>query len=128
MANIIYTDGSCLGNPGNGGWSFLVKDSDHYFIVSGAEKNTTNNRMELMAIVKALEFATQQKYEIFTDSKLTLNCATGVWKRKANLDLWSEYDKLCKKYDLKWTWIKAHNGTEFNEIVDKAARDAAKSL
>jgi hypothetical protein len=89
----IYTDGSCLKNPGPGGWAFcIVDDSDSYTCMSGSESNTTNNRMELTAIIESLAMIQDNECNIYSDSLLTINCAQNIWKRKANLDLWNKYD------------------------------------
>ncbi len=130
MTNIIqriYTDGSCLKNPGGpSGWSFCLPRDDKIMVVSGGVASSTNNRMELLAIIEALNVVSYGKYAIYTDSLLTLKCAQGLWKRKANLDLWKKYDKSLKGKELIWYWVKGHSGDEFNEIVDKAARAEAK--
>ncbi len=125
----IYTDGSCLKNPGGrGGWAFtLLEDGDQWSMVGG-NRSTTNNRMELQAVVEALNFAQGPEYKLYTDSQLTMKCATGVWRRKANLDLWDEYDKALRNRKLHWNWVKAHNGNEYNELVDDLARDEAKYM
>jgi ribonuclease HI len=123
----VYTDGSCLKNPGGpSGWSFCLPDDDNIWVVSGGVSSSTNNRMELMAVIEALKWVTGPEYEIYTDSLLTLKCAQGIWKRKANLDLWEEYETTSKGKLLHWNWVKGHSGDEFNEIVDKAARAEAK--
>ena len=84
--------------------------------------------MELQAVIEALDFIQGQEYEIYTDSLLTLNCATGLWKRKSNLDLWNLYDSKSKNKTLNWYWVKAHNEDEFNEYVDKLAKSEAQRL
>ena len=117
----IYTDGSCLGGPS--GWSFCV---DHTWLVSGGVASSTNNRMELQAVIEALDWITEPECIIYTDSLLTLKCAKGIWKRKANMDLWSEYDRVSRDKIVHWNWVKAHNGDELNELVDVAARAEAK--
>ena len=124
----IYTDGSCLENPGPGGWAFTVLENNEQWTVVGGENHTTNNRMELQAVIEALDFIQGQEYEIYTDSLLTLNCATGLWKRKSNLDLWNLYDSKSKNKTLNWYWVKAHNEDEFNEYVDKLAKSEAQRL
>lgn len=126
----IYTDGSCLKNPGGpGGWCFCIIDGTKEYIVCGSENETTNNRMELTAVIEALKtIIPNKRYNIYTDSQLTLNCAVGKWKRKANIDLWNEFDKVNKDKILEWNWVKAHNGNKYNELVDKIAYNEAKSL
>ena len=107
MSNIpkIYTDGSCLmipgaDNGGRGGWAFTVLENGEQWSCCGNESCTTNNRMELTAVIEALNFIQGNEYEIYTDSQLTMNCATGSWKRKANLDLWEKYDKVSKNINI----------------------------
>lgn len=141
----IYTDGSCLVHTKNtengdspGGWAFCALVSDQFdIIVSGGCKGTTNNRMELTAVIEALkEFSITENgnlvydsIEFFSDSQLTINCASGLWRRKVNLDLWSEYDELAKKYkNISWTWVKAHNNDKYNDIVDILSRKEAKKI
>jgi ribonuclease HI len=125
----IYTDGSCLKNPGKGGWAFvIVKDNKIKFIGSGADKNTTNNRMELFAIIKALEYNQKANINIYSDSKWAINCATKLWKRKANLDLWLKYDSVSSRNKINYIWVKAHNGNTYNELVDKLAYKEASKI
>ena len=138
----VYTDGSCLKNSGGspGGWAFIMIINDinwsysTEYHVSGNNSNTTNNRMELQAVIEALSFVIEEvidvrsKYRIYTDSKLTLHCAKREWKRNANLDLWEIYDAVSKDKEIEWIWVKAHNGNNYNEMVDKLARDSAKSI
>ena len=125
----IYTDGSCINT--SGGWAFIMILNDIEYHISGGEKNTTNNRMELQAVIESLTFQVDFEYEIktykiYTDSQLTLNCAKGVWKRKANLDLWKIYDEISRGKEIQWEWVKAHNGNPYNELVDKLAKEQAK--
>ncbi len=128
--SIIYTDGSCLKNPnGPGGWAFcIVNNDDTYSCMSGSDSNTTNNRMELTAVIEALNMIQEKECIIYTDSLLTLNCAQNIWKRKANLDLWLKYDKLSKNRKINYQWVKAHNGNKYNEIVDSLAYQVAKNI
>lgn len=125
---VVYTDGSCLKNPGPGGWAFLVSSStnDEFEERSGGEYRTTNNRMELQAVVEALLFLpTVEKMNIYTDSQLVLHCAQGTWQRRANLDLWAQYDLAARGKQLTWHWVRGHSGHPFNERVDKLARKKA---
>jgi len=129
MNNIpkIYTDGSCLNNPGGAsGWCFYLIEENKHWIVSGGEASSTNNRMELLAIIESLDFAQGDEYEIYTDSKLSLKCAKSEWKRKSNLDLWCIFDKVSKGKKIHWFWVKSHSNDKFNEIVDQIARNEAK--
>ena len=126
---IIFTDGSCLKNPkGPGGWAFTLIENGRQWTLSGGESSTTNNRMELMAVIEALDFAQGNEYIIHTDSELTMKCATGVYKRKANKDLWDEYDRVLRSRKINWVWVKAHNGNLLNEYVDRLARKEAEML
>ena len=125
----IYTDGSCLGNPGRGGWAVMGVETDLITELSGGEDNTTNNRMELTAVIEALDYYSEYKrIVLYTDSMITINCATGKWKRHKNLDLWGKYDDACAGKDIKYVWVKGHNGNANNEIVDKLARKAAQNV
>ena len=135
----IYTDGSCLKNPGNGGWAAIININGKIKKISGNEKNTTNNRMELMATINALkEMSTRDLIEIFTDSKYVKNGITewvnnwilNNWKTSKkedvkNKDLWIELYKLNQSLNIKWNWVKAHAGDPLNEEVDKLAKKAA---
>jgi ribonuclease HI len=130
----IYTDGSCLPN-GVGGWGFIIVSSTNTnnteYQVCGAHDNTTNNRMELQAVIEALSFdliSNLTHYKFYTDSKLTMNCAKGEWKRNANLDLWTIYDSVSKGKRIEWEWVKAHNNNHYNEQVDKLANGIANEL
>ena len=125
----IYTDGSCLKNPGGpSGWCFCVLKDGKKLIVCGGEESSTNNRMELTAVIEALEFVTDQECTIYTDSLLTLKCGERVWKRKRNLDLWKRFDSASQGRVLHWEWVKAHNGNKYNDLVDRLARSEAKSI
>ena len=135
----IYTDGSCLSNPGNGGWAAIININGEVKKISGNEKNTTNNRMELMAPINALKnINSKDPIEIFTDSKYVKNGITewintwvlNNWKtsKKENVknkDLWIELHKLNQSLNVKWNWVKAHAGDPLNEEVDMMAKKAA---
>jgi ribonuclease HI len=135
----IYTDGSCLSNPGNGGWAAIININGEIKKISGNEKNTTNNRMELMAPINALKnINSKDPIEIFTDSKYVKNGITewintwvlNNWKtsKKENVknkDLWLELHKLNESLNVKWNWVKAHAGNPLNEEVDMLAKKAA---
>ena len=135
----IYTDGSCLSNPGNGGWAAIININGEIKKISGNEKNTTNNRMELMAPINALKYMnSKDPIEIFTDSKYVKNGITewinawvlNNWKTSnkedvKNKDLWIELYKLNQSLNVKWNWVKAHAGNTLNEEVDMMAKEAA---
>ena len=135
----IYTDGSCLTNPGDGGWAAIINIDGEIKKISGSEKNTTNNRMELMAPINALKYInSEDPIEIFTDSKYVKNGITewintwvlNNWKTSnkedvKNKDLWIELYKLNQSLNVKWNWIKAHAGDTLNEEVDILAKEAA---
>lgn len=137
----IYTDGACSGNPGAGGWGVILRYGEIEKELSGGEFQTTNNRMELQAVIEALK-ALKKECEItlYTDSKYVMD---GVnewmpnWKRNGwkttnkkspvkNIELWQELDVLLAKHRIKWVWVKGHNGHPENERVDKLAREQAK--
>ena len=135
----IYTDGSCLTNPGDGGWAAIININGEIKKISGNEKNTTNNRMELMATINALKYInSEDPIEIFTDSKYVKNGITewsntwvlNNWKTSnkedvKNKDLWIELYKLNQSLNVKWNWVKAHAGDTLNEEVDILAKEAA---
>ena len=126
---LIYTDGSCLKNPGKGGWAFIfINKNNDEIHMSDYEENTTNNRMEMKAVIEGLKFLeNNEKCIIYSDSLLVINCATNKWKRKSNLDLWKEYDKVSINKTIEFNWIKGHSGNEYNEKVDKMAFSEAKN-
>ena len=135
----IYTDGSCLQNPGNGGWAAIINSDGNVRKISGNEKNTTNNRMELMATISALkEISSNEDIEIYTDSQyvklgitkwinnwLKNNWQTSKKEDVKNKDLWLELYDLNKSLNVKWNWVKAHAGNPINEEVDLLAKKAA---
>jgi ribonuclease HI len=128
MSQIIYTDGSCIPNPGPGGYAFIVFDNDSGIEchVSGGEKKSTNNRMELRAVIEALKFThTKVNYIIYTDSKYVINCGSKKWSRKKNIDMWEEYDKTSKGKNITWKWVKGHSNNKYNDIVDVLAKKEA---
>lgn len=128
----IYTDGSCLGNPGPGGWGAIILDTKEVTL-KGNESHTTNNRMEMTAILNALEWIRKslpepQKYQIkiYSDSNLLIQTLNQGWKRKANTDLWAEIDKLRAWLNIEWVWVKAHATNKYNNLVDKVALSEAQ--
>ena len=137
-----YTDGSCLGNPGNGGWAFLVSNNGIISSRSGYSLKTTNNQMELTAAIKLIEFL--KNYEeilIHTDSNyvkngITLwienwkknNWVTAAKKKVKNKNLWEKLDQLNSSKKIEWRWVKAHQIDKFNNEVDFLARRSAETL
>ncbi|WP_367605596.1 ribonuclease HI [Legionella sp. W05-934-2] len=138
----IYTDGACQGNPGPGGWGAILRYKDHEKELSGAEALTTNNRMELMAAIKALQALKRScRVDVYTDSQYVRRGMTewlNAWKQKQwrnaqnkpvkNADLWQELDTLAQKHDIHWHWVKGHAGHPENERADRLATSAIKTL
>ncbi len=132
----IWTDGACSGNPGPGGWGAVLCYGDKEKELSGGEAETTNNRMELMAAIMALEALTRPvSVDLHTDSQYLRGGITGWihgWKRKGwrtadnkpvkNVDLWQRLDAAAAPHDITWHWVKGHAGDEMNERVDAVAR------
>lgn len=132
----IYTDGACSGNPGPGGWGAYLIHGPHTKKINGGEAHTTNNRMELMAAIRALEALTRRSHvRLYTDSEYVRNGITSWikgwkrngWKTKSkkpvkNDDLWKQLDELQGQHDVEWVWVKGHAGIEGNEIADELAR------
>ena len=137
----VYTDGACSGNPGKGGWGVVILDNDKEILLNGGDQQTTNNKMELTAAIKALEyFEVKQKLIINTDSKYVKdgieswikNWKKNGWKTSAkkevkNKDLWIRLDDLINKHNVVWKWVKGHSGLEFNEKADELARQYIES-
>jgi ribonuclease HI len=137
MNIIIYTDGGCIPNPGRGGWAALIRYPDRDVELSGAENNSTNNRMELSAAINALDSLTgSPQVQVFTDSEYLKkgitewlpNWRKRGWKRKggtlANQDLWMRLDSLTQKHQIEWKWVRGHAGNILNEKVDRLVRQA----
>jgi len=137
----IYTDGSCLNNPGNGGWAAIINVNGEIKKISGNVKDTTNNKMELMAPIKALqEIEGNEQIEIYTDSQyvklgitdwvhkwIKNNWQTSKKEPVKNKELWIQLYDLNKSHKIKWIWVKAHAGNILNEEVDLLAKQAAES-
>ena len=141
---IIYTDGACLGNPGEGGWAGIIYNSkeNHKRIVAGSEQYTTNNRMELVAVIeslKSISFNTNVK--VYSDSKYVLEGITKWihnWKKNywmssnkkeiKNIDLWKQLNDLVERFNISWEWVKGHSDDKNNNEVDKLARLEAQKL
>ena len=130
---IVYTDGSCIPNPGSGGWAYEIRNSMDEIIdsSSGFDKNTTNNRMELTAVIKSFQsdyIKSNSVVTIRSDSQLIIHTMNKNWKKKENTDLWNDLDEYKKSKNLhcEWEWVKAHAGIEGNENVDQKANQEAK--
>ena len=122
----IYTDGSALDNPGPGGWAAILIDGSVTSHVSGGERRTTNNRMEIMAAIKGLESVPEgESVKIFSDSQYVVNTMTRNWKRRANTDLWAKLDAEVARHDVKWEWVRGHVGVPYNEEADRLAVEEA---
>ncbi|MFH0925881.1 MAG: ribonuclease HI [bacterium] len=137
----LYTDGACQGNPGPGGYGIILIYNNHRKEFSGGFRNTTNNRMELIAIINGLEQLKEKcKVTIFTDSQYVVNSINKGWARKwqknnwyrnkeekaANTDLWQKLLNLCDNHQVAFIWIKGHNNHPENEYCDQLAVAAAK--
>ena len=137
--NTLHTDGSCIGNPGPGGWAAIINNQGNISKISGRQKNTTNNQMELLAAIKALKkIPIKQEVQLYTDSKYVMmgitewikkwsknNWKTSSKKKVKNLKLWIELNEISKKHKIEWFWVKAHAGDPINEEVDELAKKAA---
>lgn len=128
----LFTDGSCIGNPGPGGWAVVEISPTHNIIeISGSEPDTTNNRMEIRAVIEALGgIPYGDKCTIYTDSLLVVNTMTQGWRRRVNNDLWDQLDQLYLPYRDKvtFTWVRGHSGDLMNERADKLANKEARSI
>ncbi len=138
----IFTDGACRGNPGPGGWAALLRYGDTEKLIKGAERDTTNNRMELVAAIEGLRALTRPaSVSLTTDSQYVRQGITqwiAGWKRNGwknsqkqpvkNQDLWRALDAAVAQHDVAWHWVKGHSGHEENERVDQAANDAIDEM
>jgi len=136
----IYTDGACKGNPGVGGWGVLLKYGTHEQEIFGGEKHTTNNRMELLAAIRALESLKRAcKVRLYTDSQYVQNGISqwmASWKARnwktaskkpvKNVDLWKTLDQLSQEHDIEWMWVRGHAGHEGNERADRLANQGVE--
>lgn len=133
----VYCDGACAGNPGPGGWGAVLIVNRRRKEISGGEKETTNNRMELTAAIEALRSLPDgSDVYVFTDSSYLLNGATAWlkgwkergWKRKEgpllNVDLWQALDRELERHNIEWKWVKGHAGNPYNERADQLATGA----
>ena len=131
----IYTDGACKGNPGPGGWGAFLKSGDHEKDIFGGESQTTNNRMELMAVIEALKtLNNRSRIRLFIDSQYVkngINIWISNWKKNGwrtsnkkavkNVDLWMQLDELVPNHEIEWIWVKGHAGNVGNERADALA-------
>jgi ribonuclease HI len=138
----IYTDGACRGNPGRGGWAALLLSGEHEREISGAEEHTTNNRMELTAVIRALEALKRPvQARLYTDSEYVRRGVTewlAAWKVRGwrtadrkpvkNRDLWQRLDELNASHHIEWHWVPGHAGVPGNERVDRLANEAIETL
>ena len=125
----IYTDGSCIVNPGPGGWAAIVFDGESKRVLSGGDQKTTNNRMEILAVVKGLQTVPEASdVTVYSDSQYVINTMTRNWKRNANQDLWEQLDAEVNKRAVKWQWVRGHSGHPLNEEVDKLANGEARNI
>jgi len=138
----IYTDGACRGNPGPGGWGALLKSDKSEKELSGAEPATTNNRMELTAVIRALEALKRPvQARLYTDSEYVRRGITEwlpAWKSRGwrtadrqpvkNQDLWQQLDELAARHQIEWRWVPGHAGVPGNERVDRLANEAIDAL
>lgn len=136
----IYTDGACSGNPGPGGWGAYLIFGEHEKKISGFAKDTTNNRMELQSVIEALILLTEPcKVELYSDSVYVINGVTKwmiSWQKRGwkssnnkpvkNQDLWQKLLVAKERHDIKWHWVKGHNGDYGNEMADSLARQAVE--
>ena len=138
----MYTDGACRGNPGKGGWGVLLRYGEAEKALYGGEKLTTNNRMELTAVIKGLEALTKScRIKITTDSKYVLQGVTEWmpnWKKRnwrtankkpvLNVELWQQLDELVAQHEIEWAWVKGHSGHPENELADQLANQGVDEL
>ena len=136
---IIYTDGACLGNPGAGGWGAIIINNKNEKVICGGSKETTNNRMEMFAVIEALKKASNKAViNLYTDSKYVINgishwiknWKTNEWRTSnnkpvKNCELWKKIDFYNTKLHINWHWVRGHSGNEYNEKVDKIAQEEA---
>ena len=135
---VVYTDGACSGNPGPGGWGSVLMYRGHRRELSGGEAETTNNRMELMAAIAALDALSRPcRVDLHTDSTYVMKGITewmAAWKARGwktaakkpvlNKDLWERLDAAAARHDVRWHWVKGHSGVPENERADELAREA----
>jgi len=135
---IIYTDGACSGNPGDGGWGAILMFKEHQKQISGSQKDTTNNQMEITAVIESLKIIKKSsEIIIYTDSKYVMEGITkwiNGWKNNGwktadkkpvkNCELWQKLENEVNKHNIEWRWVKGHSGNKYNDIADNLAREA----
>ena len=138
----IFTDGSCKGNPGPGGWGAIIRYGKHEKEISGGDSDTTNNRMEMSAAIKALQILVEPCHvKLYTDSKYVCDGITkwvpgwhrNGWKNASrqpvrNADLWHDLIEAAARHEIEWLWVKGHSGHIENERADRLASDAADAM
>jgi len=138
----VWTDGACKGNPGPGGWGAVLRYGDHERHLKGGESRTTNNRMELMAAIQALEALKRPcRVELTTDSEYLRKGITewlANWRRRGwrtasgtpvkNQDLWERLDRAVSRHDVHWHWVRGHTGHPENELADRLANEAIQEM
>ena len=138
----VFTDGACKGNPGVGGWGVLLKYGDRTRELCGGEAHTTNNRMELTAVIRALETLNRRCHvRLHTDSKYVQQGITAwihAWKKRGwkttdkkpvkNEDLWRQLDDLAREHEIEWLWVKGHSGHDGNERADELANQGCAGV
>jgi len=136
MSIVMYTDGACSGNPGPGGWGAVLMSGQHRKELFGGERDTTNNRMEMMAVIRAAEaIKNGAAIDIYTDSKYVMQGMTEWvegWKKRGwktaskqpvkNVDLWQRLEQALERHQVNWHWVKGHSGVAENERADELAR------
>ena len=139
---VIYTDGACKGNPGPGGWGAILRSGAHEIEISGGGKATTNNRMELMAVIEGLrKLKRGVAVAIYTDSRYVMDGAAKwlpAWKKRGwrtadnkpvkNDDLWRRLDELATRHEIQWVWVRGHAGNDGNEHADALANRGVAEL
>jgi len=139
---VMHTDGACRGNPGPGGWGVSMQYNGHSKTLKGSEPETTNNRMELMAVIQGLNLLTRPcKVELYTDSRYVLDGITkwmADWKKRGwktaarkpvkNAELWRQLDDATQRHTINWHWVKGHSGDAGNELADQLANEAIDEM
>ncbi len=123
----IFTDGACLGNPGRGGWAAIILRDGYTQEMCGRERRTTNNRMEMTAVIEGLAAVPQgSRVTVYSDSQYVVNTMTKSWKRRKNQDLWAWLDREAAARQVTWEWIRGHAGHPMNERADRLASEQAR--